>query len=150
MATYDRSNAAYDFDRFDPAKKTGRQPETAPQPRIVKPKRRTQAEIRQDKLRSYSRAAKLLIAFAAAVCMISVNLSYRASINELNNRIVTATKSLNEAKSEYTWLNASLTAKISVANVRNYAENVLGMVKKDRYQIIYIDLDSGNEIIPAG
>ena len=149
LAGYNNSTSAYDFNRFDPARKR-EQPQSRPTPRVVQPKRRTREEIRAAQAASYRRAVKVICCLLVVVSVIAVNISFRVTLNELNYDIAAATKSLSEAQSEATRLNVQLTAKISVANVRDYAENVLGMVKRDRYQVVYLNLDNENEIVPAG
>ena len=48
---------------------------------------------------------------------------------------------LTAAKAETVRLNMQLDSTISREKVDDYAQNVLGMVKAENYQIEYIDLD---------
>lgn len=151
MASYMNQNAAYDLDRFASAapKKEKQVQQPAVRPTLVKPKRKTQQEIRAEKAQNFQRVIKFLAVAAICVGFIGSNIYYRLEINELNGAIVRLDKELNEKKSENTRLNMALNSKISLENVKDYAENVLGMVKRERYQIVYFDLEEGNEIIPA-
>lgn len=150
MASYTNENLAYDFDRFTPAAPKKEQQTAQPaRPHLVKPQRKTQQEIKAEKRSNLQKIAKLLIVAAICLSFILPNIHYRLEINELNGSIISLDKQLNEKKSENARLNMALNAKISPENVQNYAENVLGMVKRERYQIVYFDLDNGNEIIPA-
>ena len=144
MASYMNQNAAYDLDRFAVAapKKERQVQQPVARPTLVKPQRKTQQELKAEK------ALNLVVA-AVCVGFIGSNIYYRLEINELNGAIVSLDKELGEKKSENTRLNMALNSKISLENVKDYAENVLGMVKRERYQIVYFDLEEGNEIIPA-
>ena len=53
-------------------------------------------------------------------------------------------------KGETVRLNAELSSKISTDKIEDYAENVLGMVKAENYQINYIDLSEGDQILISG
>lgn len=148
---YMNDNIAYDFDRFTSAapKKDNNVRKPAPAPKLVKPKHKTQQELKAEQRRSLVRIAKFAAVAAVCFAFIGSNINYRVQINELNSAIVNLDKELNEKKSENTRLNMALNSKISLENVQDYAENVLGMVKRERYQIVYFDLETGNEIIPA-
>ncbi len=150
MASYTNENLAYDLDRFASAAPKKEQPVQQPaRPRLVKPAQKTQQELRAEKVNNLQKIIKLLVVAALCLSFIAPNIYYRLEINELNGSIISLDKELNEKKSENARLNMALNAKISPENVQNYAENVLGMVKRERYQIVYFDLDNGNEIIPA-
>ncbi|MBR4050152.1 MAG: hypothetical protein IKK09_06615 [Clostridia bacterium] len=148
---YMNENIAYDLDRFSSAapkkEKTVQQP--AVRPTLVKPQRKTEQEIKAERRFNLGKIAKFMVVAAVCFTFIASNINYRVQINELNGAIVSLDKELNEKKSENTRLNMALNSKISLENVQDYAENVLGMVKRERYQIIYFDLETGNEIIPA-
>lgn len=148
---YMNENIAYDFDRFTSAapKKDNNVHKPAPRPTIVKPRRKSQQELKAEQRRNLLKIAKFVAVAAVCFGFIGANINSRVQINELNSTIVNLDKELNEKKSENTRLNMALNSKISLENVQDYAENVLGMVKRERYQIIYFDLESGNEIIPA-
>ncbi len=151
MAAYRDDNLAYDLDRFSSAapKKEQQTKAQPPRPTLVKPERRSEQELKNEKRRNLQKVIKLLVVASICLSFIAPNIYYRLQINELNGAIVSLDKELKEKKSENTRLNMELNAKISPENVQNYAENVLGMVKRERYQIIYFDLENGNEIIPA-
>lgn len=148
---YMNENIAYDLDRFSSAapkkEKTVQQP--VPRPKLVKPQRKSEQELRAEKRLNLIKIAKFMAVAAVCFGFIASNINYRVQINELNGAIVSLDKELSEKRSENTRLNMALNSKISLENVQDYAENVLGMVKRERYQIIYFDLDNGNEIVPA-
>ena len=148
---YMNENIAYDLDRFSSAapkkEKTAQQP--VARPTLVKPRHKTEQEIKAERRFNLMKIAKFAVVAAVCFAFIASNINYRVQINELNGAIVSLDKELSEKKSENTRLNMALNSKISLENVQDYAENVLGMVKRERYQIIYFDLETGNEIIPA-
>lgn len=148
---YMNENIAYDLDRFSSAapkkEKTVQQP--VQRPTLVKPQRKSEQELRAERRFNLIKIAKFVAVAAVCFGFIASNINYRVQINELNGAIVSLDKELNEKRSENTRLNMALNSKISLENVQDYAENVLGMVKRERYQIVYFDLEDGNEIIPA-
>ncbi len=150
MAAYP-NNAAYDFSAFEPAKK--RKAAKAPaQPHLVKsrrPVRKTKEQLMAERRASRLKVLEFVVVAALCMAFIAPNIFSRVKVNELNGQVVAMSKQLNEMKSENTRLSMELKSKISVTNVQDYAENVLGMVKRDRYQVYYFDIESGNEILPA-
>ena len=91
---------------------------------------------------------KFVSVLSVGVVLLGANVVLHIQDNELNNSIVKLDKELSEKKSDYTRLNAVLNAKFSPDNVKTYAENT-GMVKRERYQIVYFDIADGNQIIVA-
>lgn len=139
---------AYDLERFSAAPKRTSEVQP-PKPRLVKPAPKTTSEIKAEKKYNLKKVIKFLVIAAVCFGFVGSNISYRIQINELNSTIVRYNRELNEKKSENTRLNMELDSKISLANVQDYAENTLGMIKRERYQIVYFDLENSNEIIPA-
>ena len=149
MANYNNS-AAYDFDLFAPAPKTESQPKAKqrPQPKVVKPRVKSQAEIQEEAAAIKAKLVKFVSVLSVGAVLLGVNVMLHVQVNELNNAIISLDKELNEKKSEYTRLNSVLSAKFSPDNVKAYAQSA-GMVKRERYQIVYFDIAEGNQIISA-
>ncbi len=147
---YNNSSTAYDFDLFAPAPKAKPQskPEQRPQPRIVKPQVKTQAELKAEATAIRAKLLKFVAVLTVGVTLLGTNVVLHIQNNELNNAIVKLDKELNEKKSEYTRLTAVFNSKFSPDNAKAYAES-MGMVKRDRYQIVYFDIDDGNQFIAA-
>ena len=149
MASYQNSTA-YNLSMFEPARK--RKPASTQGPRLVKPgqaARRTQAKLAAERRASMLKVVEFAVVAILCVALIAPNIFSRIKVNELNSKIVEMTMELNEVKSENTRLDMELKSKISLENVQNYAENVLGMVKRDRYQVHYFNIENSNEIINA-
>jgi hypothetical protein len=70
--------------------------------------------------------------------------------NALDKQISSVQSELSIAQGESVRLNAELNGMISTEKIENYAENVLGMVKAESYQISYIDLSEGDKIVVSG
>ncbi len=147
---YNNSSAAYNLDLFAPAPKNKPQPkpEQRPQPRIVRPQVKTRQEIRAEAAAIRAKMLKFAIVLSIGVALLGTNVALHIQDNELNNAIVKLDKELGEKKSEYTRLNSVFNAKFSPDNAKAYAESQ-GMVKRERYQIVYFDIDEGNQIISA-
>ena len=150
MASFQNNNA-YDLTLFEPARK--REPVSAPKrPRLVKtsgPARKSREQLAAERKAARFKIIEFAVIAALCAAFIAPNIFSRIKVNELNGKIAAMTTQLNEVKSENTRLDMELKAKISLDNVQNYAENVLGMDKRDRYQIYYFNLENGNEILPA-
>lgn len=148
MCVVANQSLAYDLERFSAAPKRATEVQP-PKPHLVKPAPKTTGEIKAEKKYNLKKVVKFVAIAAVCFGFVGNNISYRIQINELNSKIVQFNRELNEKKSENTRLNMELDSKISLANVQDYAENTLGMVKRERYQIVYFDIDNSNEIIPA-
>ncbi len=150
MASYQNNNA-YDLSMFEPARK--RKPASAPVgPKLVKttaPTRKTREQLAAQRKAARFKIIEFAVIAALCAALIVPNIFSRIKVNELNGKIAAMTTQLNEVKSENTRLDMELKSRISLDNVQYYAENVLGMVKRDRYQVYYFNIDNGNEILPA-
>ena len=147
---YDNSSVAYDLDLFAPAPKTKQQPkpEQRPQPKLVKQRVKTQEELRAEAAAIKAKMLKFVEVLTLGAVLLGTNVVLHIQNNELNNAIVKLDKELGEKKSEYTRLTAVFNSKFSPDNAKAYAESN-GMVKRERYQIVYFDIDEGNQIISA-
>ena len=54
------------------------------------------------------------------------------------------------ADGEIVKLNSEISSRFSAEKVEKYAENVLGMVKAENYQISYLDLSDGDKVVVSG
>lgn len=88
--------------------------------------------------------------FAVCVVLIFTLLMLHAQRDRLTAEIGTQKNRLSIAQSENVRLNAELSSKLSMSKIENYAENKLGMVKADNFQITYIDRSKGDKIVVSG
>lgn len=93
---------------------------------------------------------KAMCFFAVCFAMVVVILVMQTKSDMLLNEISSVQKDIEIASSENVRLNAELSALVTSDKIENYAENVLGMVKAESYQISYIDLSEGDEIVLSG
>lgn len=88
----------------------------------------------------------------AAVCisLMVVFLVMNTKCDALLNEIAQVENDIEIAEGENVRLNAEINSKISTDKIDNYAVDVLGMVKAENYQIYYVDLSEGDEIVLSG
>ncbi len=82
--------------------------------------------------------------------LLIVLLVVQTQCDTIMSEISTVQSEIDIAKGENVRLNAELCALVSSDKIENYAENELGMVKAESYQISYIDLSKGDEIVVSG
>ncbi len=98
-----------------------------------------------------SPAIKKVILFGAVCFMLMSCLLYmRAQSDRISAEIADVKSEIEIADGESVRLNATLASKISSQKIEDYAENVLGMVKAEGYQITYLDLSNGDETVVSG
>lgn len=82
--------------------------------------------------------------------LLVILLVVQTQCDTIMSEISTVQSEINIAKGENVRLNAELCALVNSDKIENYAENKLGMVKAESYQISYIDLSQGDEIVVSG
>lgn len=175
-----RGSEAYDFSLFEPQiieQPKRQQPRKANAPRTAtRPQRKVstvnqvakrvapvkesavsilnnhQIEIERDVQR-----ATIPVSVKKAMCFVAVCVSLMVVLLMMNtkcdllmNEISSVESQIEIAKGENVRLNAELSSIISTDKIENYAENVLGMVKAENYQVSYIDLSGADEIVVSG
>lgn len=166
MATY-RSSAAYDLSLFEP--QVIEQPKRVQKPNPAKPVKKAQpktqtkistvvemngmsqtVERKATSVKINKLTKQLMVCFVAGcLCFLGL-LVMDSKINALDKQISSIESKIDIQEGEAVRLNAELSSKISSDKIENYAENVLGMVKAESYQISYIDLSEGDEIVVSG
>ncbi|HOD02271.1 MAG TPA: hypothetical protein PKN28_02995 [Clostridiales bacterium] len=99
------------------------------------------------KVRSALKAG--VFAVVSLTCIALMLLS-RAQSDELSRKITKLENDIKIAQSENVRLNTAMNSLISADKVETYAEEVLGMVRAENYQITYIDMSKGNMIVLSG
>lgn len=128
-------------------------PEPEPQKKekpSAKPKVSSVANTRAETMAETKQALKI---FAVILVMFSLFvgvLSARLNVYELKALANEKEILLDEAKSENIRLNMALNALMSREKVEDYAVNVLGMQKIERYQIYYFDDRDGDKVVVSG
>ncbi len=167
MADY-RSSAAYDLSLFEPqvieqpkkvqknapaTKKTKKSQSAVKNKidRVVEVNGMSQTVERTAASVKVNPLIKKLIVLGVAGCLSFLGLLVMNSrINALDRQIANLENEISIQECESVRLSAELSSKISSDKIESYAENVLGMVKAESYQISYIDLSEGDEIVVSG
>ena len=83
--------------------------------------------------------------FLLAVCsllLLSCFIYAKVQLNEVYNDISAAKKTNELLQSENVRMQSELETKMSMKNVEDYAENILGLEKLDKSQIVYMEVQS--------
>ena len=129
-----------------------RAPQTAPKHAAPRPKvvKKTKAELRAEERRSASKAIKALAICAIFFTFIAFQIFSQVKVDELDRQIDSVNSEIEVVESENTRLSMEIDSTISLDKVDSYAQNVLGMVKVENYQVSYIDLSGGDAVIQSG
>ena len=82
--------------------------------------------------------------------LLVVLLVVQTQCDTIMSEISTVQSEIDIAKGENVRLNAELSSMVATDKIEDYAVNVLGMVKAESYQINYIDLSEGDEVVVSG
>lgn len=88
----------------------------------------------------------IILVSALAVVMLGTVIYSLDRRNTIYNKVSELNSELNLAEAENVRLQSELDGKMSVRNVEDYAENVLGMQKIDSSQIQYIEIQT-NDVV---
>lgn len=164
-----RGTEAYDFSLFEPQvieqpkkqSETKTQPKKATAPVRKKANKKStavniidnyQCEVERKAEKAFvpSSVKKAMCFLAVCFSMVVVLLVMQTKCDTLLNEIKTVQNDIKIATGENVRLKAELSSLVASDKIENYAENVLGMVKAESYQISYIDLSEGDEIVLSG
>lgn len=130
------ANPAYDLERFAPRYK--QQPEA--EIKVLK----------QPKHHAHSvekvHPVKTLLSCVAVVLVFFAVMYSRAVYTELSSEVTEAASTLAELKSEETRLNLGIEGMVSMRRVEEYAQNELGLVKAENYQMTYMTLSNEDKV----
>lgn len=93
---------------------------------------------------------KGIISAAVLFVLLVVKLFMAAECDRLDSKITYMENQVSIAEGETVRLNAELNSLIDTEKIIEYAETELGMVKAESYQITYIDLSKGDEVVVSG
>lgn len=94
----------------------------------------------------YGKYAVILACVFAVALGIVASYMQLAAINLENAKL---RQEITKLESEENALNAKKEQMYNLAYVEDYAQNVLGMVKMDKSQIHYLEMDSGDKMVLA-
>lgn len=156
MAQYN-GYKSYNIEQFEPrvastsnaAPKMKPAPQKRPQLELVKKPKPSAAQVRQEAQAS-ARQARKIFAIAVTILMFMAMVIYsRVQLDEINRDINSVEYSIELAQSDTIKLNNALSSMVSINNVEDYAANVLGMVKVQDYQVVYVDLSASDSVVVA-
>lgn len=147
---FENRNAAYDLDLFkdNAAKKLPKEDKkhnrkneskvvTLPQEEIFKIRRRKH---------NYFKLFVGSVSACAITVIIATIIVGRVQLTELNQQIITAQETLEDANSEYTQLQMAVQSKLSTSEIESYAEQHLGMSKAENAQKEFVSLSTGDKV----
>lgn len=127
-------NAAYDLDLFAPKAENKRQAgRRRPRPKVEEPRIST------------FQAIKIIVLSSIVLALVATMIYGRVQLTELNTEVSKIESDMKVAKSENTRLSMELNSLVSLDRVEEYAINVLGMRKMEKYQMEYIDVSMENK-----
>lgn len=131
-------SSAYDISLFESAIPQ-RAPEPIQEPRVVRRKPKTKQQLKREAIASALNAAKIFLVAILLFSMFGGILYSRVTLT-LHKRDGENSKiALEAARSENVRLTMELDSLVSDETVDDYAVNVLGMQKLERYQIHYFE-----------
>lgn len=92
-------------------------------------------------------ALKVFIAGVLALLLFSVVINSYVQLNEVYSEISSANAELNILRSENVRMQTELEGKASISNIKEYAEQHLGLQKLDKSQIQYIEIQTDDEVV---
>ncbi len=156
MAQYN-AYKSYNIEQFEPrtvsasnaAPKLKPAPQKTPQLKVVKNRKPSAAQVRSEAHQTSKQVRKIFIIAATVLMFMAVAIYSRVQLDEINRNINNKEYEIELAQSDSIKLNNALNEMISINNVEDYAANVLGMVKVQDYQVVYVDLSSGDSVVVA-
>ncbi len=92
-------------------------------------------------------ALKILIVSALALVLFFFVINSYVQLNEVYSDISSATTELNELRSENVRMQTELEGQASIRNIKEFAEERLGLKKISQSQIQYIQIKTEDEVI---
>lgn len=156
---YDNRNAAYDLSLFDDTAdySSGSAAPKRREDEVHKKQTKKRAksnvltlpekELEKNRRRRHNplKLALGTVGGLAAALVIGIIIVGQVQLTELNQKIVTAQQTLEDAQSIYTQNQMKLEGSLSNADIEQYAEEVLGMTKATNAQKEFVTLSGGDK-----
>lgn len=136
-----RGSEAYRYGSAAPVREPQRAP--SPRPQIV---HKTKKQIREETRRSRAMAIRLVAAATVLFTLLAFQIYSKVRVDELNRQLAEINTSISNTESDNTRLKMEMESSVSLDKVDKYAQNTLGMVKVEDYQVNYVKL-SGNDSV---
>lgn len=135
-------NGAYDFESFAPKKKQQVQPQSGFEPRIVKPRRKSESQKRRENSRYKSKIVKVVAVAMILFALLSGRIYSQVVLTAKMRTLDEYNAKIKTAQSENVSLNNKLNAMMSLETVEQKAVKDLHMVKGENSQIHYVHVGS--------
>lgn len=141
-------STVYDFDRFSGKGAAG---SAAPKisrpakPKLVKEKVRSEKELKKEAKISRIYTLRILVASLILLLLVGSLIYGRVQIMEISAEAEKLQTEYKEAQSENVRLESEVKSMYSIGNISSYAEDKLGMIKKDTYQVNYFSVDDAGQ-----
>lgn len=116
--------------------------DSAEQRKMARKKERARIQRSRERIRKLVIAAMIAIVMAGAVGTV---VGY-IQVTDLTKKVEDKQAQLAQLESECTSLKAKKENSVDLSQVENYAENVLGLVKLDRSQEEYLELQKNDQV----
>ncbi len=124
-------------------------PQKRPDLHLVEKTRKTAAQVREQTATDTRRAIKIMFIAVAILMFMAITIYSRVQLDEINREIKSVEKKIELAESDAIRIENDLNSIISINNVEEFAENELGMVKVQDYQVVYVDLSAEDYVEKA-
>lgn len=94
-------------------------------------------------------SAKAVLLGICAMGLVGLVIYGRVQTNELYSEISKAQAKYDDTLAKNVSMHSEMEGKMTIKNVADYAENVLGLKQLDQYQIQYIQLQTEDEVVIA-
>lgn len=153
MAQYN----AYDFERFEPktvsntsaAPKYVPQSKNNPQIKLLEKPKKSAAQLREQSRADTVKIFKIIAIALAAFTVFALAIYSRVQLDEINRDISAVENKIKLLNDDAIKLTNELNSVVSIDKVEDYAANVLGMVKIQDYQVVYVDRSDTDSVVVA-
>lgn len=146
------SSSAVDLTLLNTYQSPARRPEVAPvrRPEIVKNPPKSKAAMKRESRLALFNAVKIIGIATIVLALFAGIISSRIKLAMLESKTQEYLETLEVVESENVRLNMQLDAMVSEETVKEYAENVLGLRKVEKYQIHYFESNSADSAVVLG
>lgn len=116
-------------------------------PHLV-PEKRVNENVRIEKARESTKSvARIAVLSVMVLAMFGTLVYERVELMKVNSEVAKLEERISDAESETVRLESEFNSLFSIDSIEKYAEEELGMVKRQKYQIRYFTNDGEDEIV---
>ena len=142
--------AAYNLRMFENNAQPQRAPQKKPQQMRMSPKQKAARNARrkaaEKKWAQIVMGMKIASVSILVLFMLAVNIYSKVILSESVRELSVAKNQLDQLQSEHVRLQSELDYRSAATNIDEYATKVLGMVKADSQQIVYLNYQEGDAV----